>query len=142
MFALAKNSIWDFLLCVAVSAALCFTACGGYASTVGFQSPMGVVAIIAICAIITLALFASSYSTQTMLFGGIGIGLVLVIAIVASVATSTTSTALEDADGNNFYFALSVILPTLLVFALSRWRISTVILLMMWHLRMTCLKWK
>ncbi|MBQ9001850.1 MAG: hypothetical protein IJ087_08365 [Eggerthellaceae bacterium] len=131
MLAYAKNSLWDFVLCVAASTALAFTLCSGFYATQPFQDVAGTAIVAGLCALITLLLFAVSRTSKTALIGGPLLALALIGAVVASVVPSAGESALDDVPGNYLYFSLVVILPTVFVYVLSRWRGASLVMLVL-----------
>lgn len=131
MLAYARSSLWDFVLCVAASTALAYTLCSGFYATQPFQDVGGTAIVAAICAVVTLLLFAVSRTSKTALIGGPVLAVALAGAIVASYALSTTGAALDDEPGNYLYFSLVTILPTVVVYVLSRWKGTTLVLLVL-----------
>ena len=129
MLTYIKSTIWDFVLCVVASTSLAYTVCSGFYATQPYQDAAGIAIMAGICIVVTAALFAASWSTRTIVFGSIAIAVCLIGVVIASVATSTTSTALEDAPGNNLFFSLSVLIPPVVVFVLSRRKASAVALI-------------
>ena len=122
MWLYIKNSLIDCVLCIIASTCLAYTACSGFYSTQLYQDVLGTVLTAALCAALSLGLFAATLNRRTSFIGVPVVVAVIVAALVASVATSSVSNPADDAVGNHLYYAGCIILPTLATFLLSRRR--------------------
>lgn len=129
MRGMLKNYIWDFVLCVVISVALAYTLCSAFYSTQVFQNPAGIAIMSAFAAVICAALLATSFSTRMRVFGAIGVALCAVIALAVAGSTSAGGNPMDDATGNNLYFAIIAIAVPVLVYAFSRRRGLAILLL-------------
>lgn len=126
-----KTHIWDYLLCVAASVALCFTACSVFYATQPFQNAAGVALMVGIAVLLNAAMFAASTSTRAAVAGAVGLLALAIVVLAACFATSSGASVLDDVAGNNVFFALACMLSCALVFLLSRKRMTCLLLLVL-----------
>lgn len=124
-----KSVLWDFLLCILAATPLCYTIASCFFATQGFQNPVGVLLMGLVSAAVVAALLLITRNTKSTAIGSI-VFIIACIAILALCASlDPASGVLDDQAGNAVIPALLFILTPLGVFALSRRRKTTVILL-------------
>lgn len=128
MRGMLKNYIWDFVLCVVISASLDFSMCSAFYSTQVYQNPAGIAVMAVIAAVICGVLLATSFSTRSRIIGAIALAVGIVVTLAIS-ASGSGGDVTNDAAGNNFYFAVVAIAVPVLVYVLSRKRVLVIVLL-------------
>ncbi len=121
-----KDQIWDIGCCWLLSAGLTLNVFAGY------DSPDPKIAsiplIFLVCAVMTVLLFAAGINKQTTI-AGIGIGVATVLASVIYVRVTGVLAGDGHIDDSPALFWLVTIGTSAACYLLSRWRIGTVVLL-------------
>ena len=131
MGAFMRTVLWECLLCIVTSVALSYTLASVFYASQPFQTLAGLAGMVVACGVLTVALFASTFSTKASLYGALGIGVAVVGCVVAGFATSSAPTPMEDVVGNNIYIVLVVVLSTLAVFFLTRRKLTSLVLVVL-----------
>lgn len=121
-----RQGICDMLLCVIASSALIYTLSAGFYAAEVLASNLALVVVPAL--VLTLVLYAISYSSRSALYGGIVLAIAVVAIFMASVSIQG-SALFSDEAGSVGVFLVIEIAVSILVFVLSRKRVTCIILL-------------
>lgn len=120
-----RESVWDCLLMLAVSASLCALCLDGFFVAASLQhGPLPVVAS-AVCLVL---LCGVGYTSASALWGGIGYAAAVLVVWVACAVATPPDMLLVDCEENLLIFSVVVTLVPTLVFLLSRSRIGSYVL--------------
>ena len=122
-----KHSLWDYLLCVCASSALCYTCLIAFVATHPFQEQPFVV--IGACAVLCAILFCIAYSSRTALVGSVLLAVAACGATVACWAGSGAPSLFDDIPANSALLVIEIVLCAVLVFVCSRKKVPTLVLL-------------
>ncbi|MDD7409296.1 MAG: DUF4129 domain-containing protein [Anaerovoracaceae bacterium] len=125
MTAYFKNHIWDMICCLLLSAGLALNVFAGYDS----KDPRteSAAAILIVCAVCMVLLFIAGYNRATTI-AGILTAVVLIIAALILVRSFHSSHG-GKIDRNPMLFWIVIIGVSAVCYLLTRWRISTILLL-------------
>lgn len=123
-----KDHIWDIVCCWVLSAGLTMNVFSGYDSP---DAKVGSIPLIfLVCAVFTGLLFIAGYNKQTTI-AGIGAAVILVLAAVIYVRSTGALAEGSHIDESPALFWMVTIGTSAVCYLLSRWRIGTVVLLVM-----------
>ena len=121
-----RDHIWDMVCCWLLSTGLVLNVFAGYDSP---DPKIGNLPLIfLICAVLTVILFLAGFNKKTTV-AGIGTGVALTLAALFYVRSSGSLAEEAHIDQNPALFWMVVIGTTAVCYLLSRWRIGTVLLL-------------
>ncbi|MGI6205423.1 MAG: hypothetical protein ACOYJI_02160 [Anaerovoracaceae bacterium] len=120
-----KNHIWDMICCFLLSTGLAINVFAGYDSSDSKTTSFA--AIAAVCAVCVVLLFIAGYNKATTI-AGIITAVVLVVAALVIVRSFHASTG-SKVDKNPMLFWIVTIAVSAVCYLMTRWRISTILLL-------------
>ncbi len=120
-----RNHVWDYLICLIMSAALAFNVFAGY--EIKDPKALSILSVGAVCAVSMILLFAAGYNRITTLAG---IGTAVVVIVISVIMVRTYYSKGEGRiDDNPALFWLVTIGVSVVCYLLSRWRIGIAVLL-------------
>lgn len=122
-----KQGIWDMLLCAIAGTALAYTVCSGFYASVFLREMPFVIAAIAL--VMAVGLYCVSYNARSAAIGSGAIVVLFVAAVIVCVRMSTSSSLFADEQGNYALACILVLLPQVIVFLLTRKRMTCAVLL-------------
>ncbi|MCD8207003.1 MAG: hypothetical protein LUD72_03600 [Bacteroidales bacterium] len=116
--------VWDFVLCLVLSASLGFINAGGFYVDPSYQN--NYLLIIGICAVLLVIFFFAAYSKRTIIIGAIIAAVALLLGIfIAHLFNADESVAFfDDTEANPVVFYIVLFACTLLAFIGTRRRWS------------------